>query len=328
MDFRLYRSEDVSGVLALLEAALGPGSGFDRSPAFWSWKHEQSPFGPSQIMVAAVGAEVVGVRVLMPWEVHHDQASIRAKRAVDVAMAAQQRGQGLYGKLHRASQEHAAGTQLFIGTPNQNSLPVQLKRGWTLVGRPRLLVRPLSPLRILRRLLRPQARTTDNTPFDPGLSPAAVLLQDPGFSAELCGDALLSGGLRTTRSPAYLRWRYAQAPSPPYHAFSLGEQGAALVRARHRAGLRELILCELLLARPDGAALRRLLAALVDSAPADYVIASATPGTLTWNSMLRCGFLPVPERHGGALTCLVPGGEVQADGLARWRLSLGDLELL
>lgn len=162
MDFRLYRSEDASGILALVAAALGPGSGFDRCPAFWRW-----------------------------W--------------------------------------------------------LDLRRPSTPVG-----------------------------------APTVAFLDRPGISPEQCAASCRSARADPLRAAASTNRRgHLAAP-----AVGIGGQ-----RARRR--------CDRL----------------------------GDPRQLTWNSMLLCGFLPVPERHGGALTCLVPGGGLQAELLHQWRLSLGDLEL-
>lgn len=336
MAIREYQPADEQGALDLLGRCLGAGGGYERSAAFWRWKHQGSPFGPSQITVSVVGEAVVGLRALMPWRIVNDGAFVPAMRAVDAAIDVDYRGQGAYGKLNRASQERAlaSGVQLFMGTPNSNSLPVQVKRGWTVVGRPALLVRPLSPLAALRGLWRARrGRHALTTKLHPGLRPAAEVMADTAGLDRLQPGirAWQAGGLRTERSSAYLRWRYASAPAPEYRALPLtpGGPGTVIVRHRERDGLRELLLVELLPSEPDPKCAQRLVDALFDQVDADYMVAAARPGSLSWTALRRAGFWPVSEDRSQIwFTCLPLAGAPPVGELALWQWALGDFELL
>ena len=130
---------DRPSVLALLEASLGWESD-DRHADFFSWKHEQNPFGPSPAWVAVDGdGRLLGFRAFLRWEFTHAALPSSAPaRAVDTAtrpdvqatrdlLAADEDGdRGVWSD---------EGVAFIFNTPNQQSLPGYLKMGWQRVGR-------------------------------------------------------------------------------------------------------------------------------------------------------------------------------------------------
>jgi len=308
---------------------------------FWRWKHFENAFGVSQLLVAA-NDEMLGLRAFLRWTFKSPAGRLRAVRAVDTATHPGYRRLGVFSRLTKAAIERARaeGVNLVFNTPNPQSMPGYLKMGWQFVGRPRLLIKVLNPVRIalgrltarprrkpdpadLLRLLRMPARSVESL-LEQGDSLERLLALDDTFTRD---------GIRTDRSPAFLRWRYASPPSPRYFALWLGAKplsGAAIFRPNIRRGLREIMLCEFLIGYGAGPEVRALIHELRRHVRADYIVAAATPGTQHWGLLRRAGFIPLPERVSLNFTTLpldLPQGGPDPTRLDQWRLSLGDLEL-
>lgn len=333
---RTYQPGDEVGVLDLLRQALGDGRAFDRTSAFWRWKHFQNPFGPSLLMVA-VNNEIAGLRAFMRWRFRVGAHTVTAVRAVDTATHPAYRRHGVFSTLTSLTVDRARaeGVDLIFNTPNRFSLPGYLKLGWTYIGRPHLLVRVLKPARIARALLRGSAEPEDDgsVPKVPMVPLEMLLAKADGLRSLLAeNNALCADRIRTDRSIAFLRWRYGGAPTLPYYAYwREGEPrtAVAIFRPNRRRGLREIMLGELLLggsAVPDAAAVIR---ELIDAVEADYLVAHAPRGSVHARVLRRAGFIPIP-RLGPYFTVrpLSPlAAQVAATRPAQWHLSLGDLEV-
>jgi hypothetical protein len=68
VSIRSYSDGDETGVLHLLNAALGVGPAGERSAGFFRWKHLNNPFGRSFMLVAEADDRIVGLRAFMRWE--------------------------------------------------------------------------------------------------------------------------------------------------------------------------------------------------------------------------------------------------------------------
>ncbi len=334
---RDYQTPDEDGVLNLLRQSLGDGRAFDRTAEFWQWKHFRNSFGTSLLMVAVNSEAPVGLRAFMRWGFRSPHGVLTAVRAVDTATHPGSRRSGVFATLTGLAVERAQreGIDLIFNTPNRFSLPGYLKLGWQYVGRPHLLVRVLRPGRIARTLLGQNAGSgeTQSAPRAPA-APASALVSDPRDLAPLleANDRLCADRIRTDRSPAFLRWRYADAPSLPYYACrheSGGSAAIAIFRPNRRRGLREIMLSELLLARASGRTVRGLIQDLRRAVEADYIVAHAPRGSRHWWVLLRAGFLPVPRL--GPYFTVRPLSAMALDAAAGhaagWWLSLGDLEV-
>ncbi len=248
---------DRAAVLRLLAASLG-WEDDERFASFYAWKHEQSPFGRSTGLVAVDGDRVVGFRTFLRWEfVDASGTRRRAVRAVDTATHPDHQGRGIFRALTlRAVEELTAeGLDFVFNTPNDRSRPGYLTMGWVEVGRLPTSVRFSSPGAVVR-----MARSrvpAERWPAAPsGGLPASDVLTAPGVAALL--DSLgPPAGLRTARTPEFLRWRYGYAPLGyrVVTASSRVEDGLAVFRVRRRGRALEGALCEVLV--PSGAADRR-----------------------------------------------------------------------
>jgi GNAT superfamily N-acetyltransferase len=333
---RPYAADDEAGVLALLRLSLGSGRAFDRTAAFWQWKHFRNPFGVSLLIVAA-SAQILGLRAFMRWRLHDGERTLAAVRAVDTATHPDARRSGVFSRLTEQAVEQARreGVDLIFNTPNPISLAGYLKLGWRHLGRPRLLVRVLRPLRVARVLMARGAHRHEDAPVlrPPILPVDSLLAEEGGLEALLHENERLAGrGIRTVKGTLFMRWRYGEAPGLPYYAcWRRGRRIAAAVvlRSNLRRGLREVVLSELLIGADGAADAAALLRDVTTAIDADYLVAHAPGGSRHAQVLRRAGFVPVP-RVGPhfAVRPLSPAAEdMAATRLSAWHLSLGDLEV-
>jgi GNAT superfamily N-acetyltransferase len=327
---RSFEAGDEALVLELLEATLGGGPAGRRPPEFFRWKHWQSPFGPSFMLVAESAGRLIGLRAFMRWRFEGDGRAVQAVRAVDTATHPDFQGQGVFSRLTRAALEQLQDeVDLVFNTPNSSSLPGYLKLGWRDLGRLPVGVRVRRPLRLARGLRVPggPSRSRPEVAADPAkhlLNPTA---QVERLLAEIRQEE--DRRLRTPRDLAYLRWRYGDASWLGYAAVAEEEgdrcRGLAIFRVRPRAGAWESTIAELLVPPGDWRTARRLLRRVAEAAPVDHLTFHAPDGTAV--AAATSGFLPAP---GGIRFVVKPVGEgIRPDPTdpRAWALSLGDLEV-
>ena len=343
-----WTDESIPRLLELSRATLGAGGAVAKTVAFWRWKHCDNPFGRSYgvYVMDAAPARVAAMRILLRWQFAAPHgAVIRAARAVDTATHPDYQRRGLFSQLTRQAVAglQRDGTTLIFNTPNAKSLPGYLKMGWSLVDKRTIYVRPLRPMRMLRRRLRPpELPATDDASafFDPAtILPWSAFVQQYGSEFPRLLDEWERNrtqcGWRTPRSEAYYAWRYGQHPHVTYYVHALPAasdsgrclDGFCVLRPNVRHGWQEVVLCELVLADPSVDAGRRLVRSLLTGLRADYVAAHFAPGSIEYRCVRRCRFLPVPGQ-GMTFTvrplCDAPANFTHADD---WDLSLGDLEI-
>ena len=319
---RRVNGDDRPAVLALLADSLG----WDRDATFaefFEWKHSQNPFGASPAWVALDGDDVIGFRTFLRWEFEHPDGRVRrAVRAVDTATSPAYQGRGIFRALTmRAVEELAAeGVDFVFNTPNDKSRPGYLRMGWSTVGRLPIVARVGGVGSALR--MRASRVPAERWPVATTAGAAAPdLLADERIET-LLGAIGPATGLRTARTPAYLRWRYGLT-ALGYRAIAIDDDptaGIAIFRVRRRGEATEAGISDVLVPRADPAATRRLLARVARETRADYAIRLGRP-------MLRGGYLPFP-RQGPILTWRPLADPAAAPPLADLDLSLGDVELL
>lgn len=280
----------------------------DPNLELFRWKHEESPFGPSPLWIATDEGRVVGVRALMRWEFEDGQGRVlRAVRAVDTATLPAYQGRGIFKSLtlHAVDEMTRDGVDFVFNTPNDQSRPGYLKMGWVEVGRVPVAVRP-SSIGALRRMAKARVPAAKWSLATRAGQPALALLDDDKALATLIDALPAPRGLRTRRTPAFLRWRYAGGPVC-YRALALDDdpaRGLVLFRLRDRGGAVEATVTDVLLpSQAPRGAFGRLLRRIVDEARPDYLIAAAgrsaeavarrmipAPSlgpTLTWRALAR-----------------------------------------
>jgi GNAT superfamily N-acetyltransferase len=319
---RAAEPHDRAAVLDLLGPTLGWLSD-DQFDAFYSWKHEQNPFGRSPAWVAVDAGQIVGFRIFLRWEHRAPNGDLfRTVRAVDTATRPSHQGRGIFRRLtlHALDELRDEGVAFVFNTPNDKSRPGYLKMGWSPVGKLATTVRFTTPRSLVR-----VARS--RVPAD--------LWSEPSAAGEPAADVLASTNVRglldalappdrlsTHRTADYLRWRYGFPPLG-YRAIAFDDdvgKGVAVFRVRRRGSARECALCDVLApaGRPD--AHRALLRSVVRQCRADYVIRLGGP------AVGRDGFVHLPGQ-GPTLTWCPLRSPVPGDRLDDWALALGDIEL-
>lgn len=325
---RPFAVQDLPRVLELLDASLGGGPAGRRSPELFRWKHLESPFGPSLMLVAEQEARLVGLRAFMRWRFVAGGRAVRAARPVDTATHPDFQGMGIFTRLTLAAVDDLRGeVDLVFNTPNGKSGPGYLKMGWTEVGRVPVRIRARRPLRMLRG--RRDGATGGQAPVVDAPAAATVLERGPEVTGLLAREPARAG-LATDRDLAYLRWRYGAAPLLDYRAVTEerdgGLAGLAVFRMRPRGGLWESTLAEVL-AGGDPAVARRLLRRVARAAPADHLTLAVPPGSAAARAATRAGFLPSPVGISMVANPLRPGLRPDPSRLGSWSLTLGDLEV-
>jgi GNAT superfamily N-acetyltransferase len=334
---REYEPADEAPVLGLLNLTLGSGRAFERSTAFFRWKHRDNPFGQS-LMLLADDDRIVGLRAFLRWQFRARGQTVLGVRAVDTATHPQYQRMGIFSNLTAACLERAraTGVHLVFNTPNRYSMPGYLKLGWTHVGRALVFVRPLHAFRMVRSVLGSRWRGARNGTGDGEQDTLGrwrsvddMLQNEPGVTDLLARDDVhLADGVRTARSTTFLRWRYAQVPSLQYGAHWVGAgrpQAAVIFRLTHRRGLSELMVCELLMA--DERHGQRVVRELLGLTRADYAVAHCAWNTPHRRVLLRTGFLPLPGGPHLTIRPLADDLGFDPTSFASWRLALGDLEV-
>jgi GNAT superfamily N-acetyltransferase len=323
IELRVAGPADREAVLDLLGVSLGLPRD-ERFESFFTWKHEANPFGQSPSWVAVEDGRVVGFRTFMRWE-HEtpDGQVLRTVRAVDTATRPSHQGRGIFRRLTLQALDdlRAEGVAFVFNTPNDKSRPGYLKMGWTAVGRLGAAVRVASPRSLVRLVRARLPADIWSVPSDGG-SPASGVLAGPGVD-DLLRSLAGGAGLRTRRSPAYLRWRYGFDPLG-YRAITLGADvrgGVAMFRVRRRGSALECVLCEVLAPAGDPGAGRALVGLVARRCGADHVI------RLGSGLADRCGFVRVPGQ-GPVLTWYPVAADAPGRHLGDWALTLGDVELM
>lgn len=330
---RPYTDDDEPRVLDLLRQTLGEGPAGNRSAEFFTWKHLESPFGPSFMLVAEADGQIVGLRAFMRWHFRSGERILNAVRAVDTATHPNYQRRGIFSKLTNEALSSLRDSVDFVfNTPNANSLPGYLKMGWKRAGRLPVLIRPCRPMAFARGLgsIKSSLEPSRGRP-DIAADTAAELFFDSDVTRLLERTDDQGDRLQTTRTVDYLKWRYAQAPHLDYRVvreFDAGRLcGLAIFRVRPRGILWESSIADMVVVPGDHRTLRRLLRRVDAAAAADHMTCLHSGQAGQSIRALRDGFLRSP----GAVTVVVNplGHEVAPDPFNRrsWALSLGDLEV-
>jgi GNAT superfamily N-acetyltransferase len=331
---RSYRDDDEPRVLALMEASLGSGPAGARSSEFFRWKHLENPFGRSFMLVSELDDRIIGLRAFMRWRFVAGERTYEAVRAVDTATHPQHQGQGVFSALTRAALDSLRqATDLVFNTPNDKSLPGYLKMGWRTVGRVPISVRVHRPVRFARgwRSARTASEPTSPPPEVQAIAAEDLLAAEPGVSDLLAASEEPQDGLRTLRSVAFLRWRYAAASRLGYRAVQVEEggrlQGLAIFRVRPRGRLWESTISDVIVGRGDRSVARRLFREVRRSADVDHLTCTFPTGSVEATVARQAGYVRSPMGMTLVVNALHEGIGPDPQRPDSWALRLGDLEV-
>ena len=148
---------------------------------------------------------------------------------------------------------------------------------------------------------------------------------------ELLAEPHAPGTLSTKRTVDFLHWRYARHPHIRYFAETIERggrlDGVVFYRTNFRAGLREIMIDEVLVRRSETAIAPELLQNLRKHVRADYLVAHAALGSPGLAMLRAAGFRRLPRRR---ITLVAkPLGDrltVDVGDQSTWALGLGDIE--
>jgi GNAT superfamily N-acetyltransferase len=326
---RPFEDADEPAAVALLERWLPhwPGDVGAISPAeFFRWKHTASPFGPSTMVVAESGGELVGFEGHMPWRLAAHGRELKASRGTDLCVHPSHRRRGLSVAL-RGAVALSDDVALTWSNPTDESRPGSVRFGRREVGRVSRFIRPGRSLGLIgRRALGARNPTLNDLVVD-DVHAGEVLRRIADDFDRLSDVMARADRLSTVKDLSYLQWRYGRFDS--YRAVSLAAgrgrgAGLAIFRVRRAGRFWMAELCELFVEGTDRATARKLFNELECAVPVDLSVGSFASVGDAWS----CGFLPY--RRGAMLVTLPRWETIAPDPTDRrsWALSCGDLELL
>jgi GNAT superfamily N-acetyltransferase len=328
---RDYGPQDAGQVLDLLEAVFG---GWPRdvdvgsAEEFFRWKHSQSPFGPSVLMVAEQDGAIIGFQAWQRWRLRAEGRTFEARRGVDLAVRPDHRRRGIHTAFMRKIEDEfpGQGVAMTFSHPNARSRPGGIKAGRTPAGKMPIFVRPRASALSRRE---PDLAAIQEATALATEAAAAALEDDRAISDLLERSWEPRDRFSTAKDIDYLRWKYGSMQD--YRALAERDGGAvtgiAIFRVHSRGSRSEATICEVLVAPDDPRSARRLLRAVARAAPVDLLTAHFPSGSPARRAALLCGFVPLPGR---TPTTVMPLEEISPDPTrpGAWALGSGDLDLI
>jgi GNAT superfamily N-acetyltransferase len=312
------------------------------------WKFRDCPAGAG-VVALAISREtpepVIGVNAFQPARLKIGAQRVLAFQSMDTIVDPIARGRGVFPKLVQAFYDAAPGlgAAVLYGVPNDNSAPGFFgKLGWTRLGSPPFLIKPLRAGFFARRLLGGAGGILDGLPLSlakPARDPAMFRIERFGLDVDALWEAFSAGvPCAVDRARDMLNWRFADHPAAEYQTLGInGADGrlAAFVTwhlARNKHGGTIGYIMEAM-NRPEarGELARLILAATGEmrAEGADAVLAWSAGHAPNHAAFRKCGFWPMPERlrpislHFGG-RALAPAGEMAVAGAEAWYLSYFD----
>jgi Acetyltransferase (GNAT) domain len=320
---RPFERGDEQSVVALLQRAFGrwPRGVDDVTPGeFFEWKHQSSPFGPSQMLVAARDSQMVGFIARMPWRLSVGGELRAAARVVDIAVEPSVHRRGLAMQLIGTPSEHY-GPEVALSWSNPNE---QSRRSTEKAGLHRVAIHQYVGI-------------DGKRVFAHALGQGRPLAPAPGEHADalLADDALLARALdaradvrsiTTAIDERFVRWRYGRFGA--YRALAVhdrrGRTALAIFRVSRHGRWSVAHVCELFVQERLLALARRAFRAVRRASSADVVVvAGVSSATARAGALIRS-----PRDRAISVNPLHERIALDPTRASSWRMSLGDLELV
>lgn len=224
-----YAAERKSEIAELLNVCLAEKVVGARDVDYWSWKHEQNPFGRSLLLLADCDGRLVGLRAFMRWRLRVGEKQFVVAKPVDSVTDPGFQRRGIFTRLTSRACEiaRAEGVRFLFNTPNGNSVPGYLKLGWSELKSLPLYIKPLRLISAAYRAAR-WRYGVKRIPAAEDFFRNEPTAADSLFASEGLAALLQARGadrFATDCSAAFFRWRYAQHPHIPYYAECVGGNG-------------------------------------------------------------------------------------------------------
>ena len=312
MIIREAKLSDTKEIISVLKASLGE-SKLPKTEEIWKFKHFDNPFGTSLVLLAEEDDKIVGVRAFMRWQWQLDDKIFSAYRAVDTATHPNYQGRGIFKKLTLRALEIAKknGDHFIFNTPNSQSLPGYLKMDWKKVNKLKIHLAPINPIYFIRTKKSHQYTIQKNSR---GNSFDDLITDFNAINAS-------RSELFTTKSAAYLEWRYENNPLQKYDVRSNDDFYLATYIKKHK-NFNELRIVEQIFINDNGSrSLNAEIKNLTKNLKVHVITSSKKQGTL----------LGLSSNLGPILTLrnlnLNEGINKNLLDLKNWNYSIGDLEL-
>jgi GNAT superfamily N-acetyltransferase len=223
MIIRNSTPEDIPAIVTLLQLSLGEGL-MKKSSVTWKYKHVDNPFGASKVLLAFEGDILVGVRAFMKWQWQLGTEVWTAYRAVDTATHPDYQGKGIFKKLTLQALDdiQEEGDTFVFNTPNEYSRPGYLKMGWQLIDAIELAV-ILTIFYVIPYFF---------SKVKPENTISTAQLNQLCIAHNL--DLTKRKAIFTSKSVAYLKWRYVENPLQDYVIFSSNDWYMVFYIKKHR----------------------------------------------------------------------------------------------
>ncbi len=319
MIIRQSTIQDLPEIVALLKLSIGETL-TPKTEAYFSWKHEQNPFGRSKVLLWIENGKIVGLRAFMHWRWVSSSQQILAVRAVDTATDPAFQGKGIFKKLTLQAVEECKtdGIQLVFNSPNPISMQGYLKMGWSVAGRLPLYLGVGSLLPVF------YSDSIVNSIYDEYAVTRILETFPPDWSIENTAAVLY-----TPLTTQFLKWRYCDCPVARYGAAAVPGKFGFIFRIKKMKRFMELRICEAWTeGSPDAeklakTAFKKLLAKL-----RPLMISSAdTPLFLSGNKKIGTFFGPLKKGPVITIRPLAMENLNNFEQFNNWQPSLGSMEL-
>jgi GNAT superfamily N-acetyltransferase len=304
---RSAEERDIPGIVELLKISLGE-SLMPKSEAFWRWKHIDNPFGPSPVLLAFEGNQLIGVRAFMRWEWKLGNTLYKAVRAVDTATHPEHQGRGIFKKLtlQLVDKCRKEGVHFIFNTPNTSSKPGYIKMGWRELGKLNVYIAPWFSFQ-KRNADYDKCYALSEQKLAELSEPISQLLQTENYT-----------NLSTHRSLEFLKWRYAVNPNIPYYLhYNEAITCVIIFRLKVTKAGTEFRICEVL--NQQGIHSSDIRATLHEAVRAS--------GALFISNCSRIPLFPSIQLAVGPLVTINPLHENISLSFETWKPTLGDMEV-
>jgi len=276
------------------------------------WKFERHPAARGALAVAHLDGRMVGMVGFAPARLKLGDRRVIAFQALDTVVDPVCRGKGAFVGLGNAFYAAAARLEAaaVYGFPNENAAPGWFGRlGWTRLGSPPFLIKPLRAGYFSRRLLGRAGALLDPLPLSiigaPRDTDRAVRIDRFDERVDALWESFSAPvACAVDRTANYLNWRLVEHPIAEYETNAVFASDGSMqamvtthVADKHGGCIGYIMEA---MARPTAEddlvmLLRRAIAAMRRRG-VDAILAWAAPHAPNHRAYRRCGFLPMPER--------------------------------
>lgn len=180
--------------------------------AYWDWRFEENPFGPSLGWYAKdlVNSKLAGVLLWWPWKYNINNSNVLFYQAINGKTAPEYRNIGIFYELNRVAINYFTERNIpLYGVPNSQSYPSYVKLQWFTLTAVQPYYFLVSPFKTLIKLLTKRQKVTFNSQL---FDLSGINIKKQNFPANV---------LYTEWDKNTLHWRFCKHPLFSYYYFSI-----------------------------------------------------------------------------------------------------------